>query len=270
MGRFSQRVISALTGRKERMDERPYSNAVQDQAQLVADKQKYLSEMEIFCDLAQEEMDYIARTTTMITTPKGKVFYFPEDAGEVVFLLKKGKVQLYRLSPEGRKLIIAVLSKGSVFGEMSLIGQGMYNTFAEAVEDCLICVMSRSDMVRILSEKPQVALRILETIGSRLLLAENQLEEIAFRPVPVRLALLLLRLSGQVQDEIHSAGEKGEEARQTTIAGLTHQELADMIGTYRETVSATLNDFKAQRLVELAPKCITLLDVERLRVIARG
>jgi CRP/FNR family transcriptional regulator, cyclic AMP receptor protein len=232
-------------------------------------KHRYLSEIEIFADLSRGEIDHLARSTTMFTTEKGKVFYFPEEAGEVVFLLKKGKVQLYRLSSEGRKLAIATLGQGAIFGEMSLIGQGMYNTFAEAMEDCLICIMSRQEMAQLLIKKPQIALRILDVMGRRLQQAETQLEEVAFKKVPERLALLLLRLVGVGPGENEaSSGEAGTtQANPLIITGLTHQDLAEMVATHRDTVSFTLNEFKARGFVDLAPKHITVLDVEGLRAL---
>lgn len=240
-------------------------------------KHRYLSEIEIFADLSRAEIDQLAKTTTMFTTEKGKVFYFPEEAGEVVFLLKKGRVQLYRLSSEGRKLTIATLGPGAIFGEMSLLGQGMYNTFAEAIEDCLICIMSRQEMAQLLVSKPQIALRILEVMGRRLQHAETQLEAVAFKKVPERLALVLLRLAGidtvepnevGAQDVyLGRAGRKEQEGKSPVITGLTHQDLAEMVATHRETVSFTLSDFKARCLVDLAPKCITILDVEGLRAL---
>lgn len=246
----------------EAAEEAPGQNEVVESA-----KNRYLSEIEIFADLSRGEIDHLAKTTTMFTTEKGKVFYFPEEAGEVVFLLKKGKVQLYRLSSEGRKLTIATLGRGAIFGEMSFLGQGMYNTFAEAIEDCLICIMSRQEMAQLLISKPQIALRILEVMGRRLQNAETQLEEVAFKKVPERLALVLLRLAG-VERGAAVASTSGEgimSGGPLTVSGLTHQDLGEMIATHRETVSFTLNDFKARALVDLAPKSITLLDIEGLR-----
>jgi CRP-like cAMP-binding protein len=105
----------------------------------------------------------------------------PEESGEVLFLLKKGRVQLYRLSPGGKKLVVATLGPGAIFGEMSLVGQGMHNTFAEAVDDCMLCVMSRADVERLMREKPEVAFRFAEALGDRLSQVEERLEEIAFK-----------------------------------------------------------------------------------------
>jgi len=220
------------------------------------DKLGYLSDIELFQDLSPKEMAELDRVTTITNVPKGRVFYQPEEMGEVLFIIKKGQVQLYRISPEGKKLVISTLGPGTLFGEMALLGQQMHNTFAEAVEDCQICVMSRTDLERLILNKPQVALRVLEVTGKRLREAETRLEDLAFKGIPARLASLLLRLS--------------EERGTRTITGLTHQNLAETVGTYRETATLVLNDLKAQGLIDIGRKRITILDPERLQAVAEG
>lgn len=221
--------------------------------QQMLSKLRYLSEIDIFQDLTPQDMNWMDSVTTMTTCDKGRVFYTPDETGEVLFLLKKGKVQLYRISPEGKKLVITTLGPGSIFGEMSMIGQGMYSAFAEAMEDCVLCVMSRADLERILLNKPQVGLRIVQMLGQRLQEAEARLEDIAFKNIPARLASLLLRLRGEHGD---------------IIQGYTHQDLAEMIGTYRETTTQTLNDFKRDGLIDIGRKRLKLVDIEGLREIA--
>jgi CRP-like cAMP-binding protein len=220
------------------------------------DKLGYLSDIELFQDLSPKEMAELDRVTTITNVPKGRVFYQPEEMGEVLFIIKKGQVQLYRISPEGKKLVISTLGPGTLFGEMALLGQQMHNTFAEAVEDCQICVMSRTDLERLILNKPQVALRVLEVTGKRLREAETRLEDLAFKGIPARLASLLLRLS--------------EDRGTRTIVGLTHQNLAETVGTYRETATLVLNDLKAQGLIDIGRKRITILDPERLQAVAEG
>ncbi|MCA1605817.1 MAG: Crp/Fnr family transcriptional regulator [Acidobacteria bacterium] len=207
----------------------------------------YLSAMELFHDFTPEQMQEIDRATVMQTCRTGRVFYTPGETGEVLFILKKGAVQIYRMSPEGRKLVIASLPQYSFFGEMSCIGQGMYDTFAEATEDSLICTMSRSDVERLLLSKPKVALRILEAVGKRVVDAERQLEEIAFKGLIPRLASLLLR-----------------EAEDNKITGLSHQDIAERLGVYRETVTSALNELKAAGLIEIGRKRITIANEARL------
>lgn len=221
-----------------------------------ADKLRFLSELTVFQDLSPREMEELNRVTTMSTVPRGRVFYRPEEPGEVLFLLREGRVQLYRISAEGKKLVITTLGPHTLFGEMALLGTRMHNTFAEALEDCLIYVMSRNDLERLILNKPQVAVRILEVTGKRLLEAEKRLQNMAFKGIPARLASLLLGLA----DEQGSAD----------ITGLTHQDLAESVGTYRETATQVLNDLKADGLIEIGRKRISVLDRKRLAEIAES
>jgi CRP-like cAMP-binding protein len=222
-----------------------------EQVETLRKKIGYLSMVELFRDFSPTEMQEIERATRMQTCAAGRVFYTPGETGEVLFVLKKGRVQIYRMSPEGRKLIIATLPQYSFFGEMSCIGQGMYDTYAEAAEDSLICTMSRSDVERLLLSKPKVALRILEAVGKRVVDAERQLEEIAFKGLIPRLASLLLR-----------------EAEGDEITGLSHQDIAERSGAYRETVTSALNELKSAGLIEIGRRRITITNRPRLERVA--
>ena len=213
----------------------------------------YLRKNELFRDLSELEMLELDRITAMTMCELGRIFYTPDETGEVLFLLKQGRVQIYRLSPDGKKLVIATLEAGTLFGEMALVGKGMYNTFAEAVEPCTLCAMSRRDVEMLIARFPKVGLRLLEIMGRRLTDAEQRLEGLAFKSVPAQLATLLLQL-----------------ARNNVVAGHTHQELAEMIGTYRETVTQSLDDFKAQGLIEIGRKQIEIRDAQRLKEITEG
>ena len=171
-----------------------------------------LSMVDIFQDLTMDEIKQVEHALPMTTCPAGKVFYSPNEAGEVIFILKKARVQLYRMPSEGRKLVIAMLAAGTVFGEMALIGQGMYDAFAEAAESSLLCIMNRRDFERLLLSKPKVAVRLLDLVGRRLREAQERLEQTLFHDVPNRLAALLLRLRA----------ENGSDRIATT-----HEELAE-------------------------------------------
>lgn len=216
----------------------------------------FLSDIELFQDLSAKEIEELERLITISAVKRGKVFYRPEESGEVLFILKSGRVQLYRISPEGKKLVIASLGPGTLFGEMPLLGQQMHNTFAEAAEDCVIFVMSRKDLERLFLNKPHVALRVLDITGRRLRDAENRLQTMAFKGIPARLASLLLLLA--------------EEHDSLEVVGLTHQDLAETVGTYRETATQVLNDLKAQGLIEIGRKRIIILDPEGLMAVAES
>jgi len=218
------------------------------------EKRIYLSDTELFRDISARDLAELELVTTLTTVPRGRVFYRPEDPGERLFLLRQGRVQIYRISPEGKKLVIATLGPGALFGEMALLGQQMHNAFAEAMEDCSIMVMSRADLERLMLSDPTIGRRILALTQRRLTDAESRLEDMAFKGIPARLASLLLRLSADQDSD--------------SITGLTHQDLAETIGTYRETATQVLNDLKADGLIEIGRKRITILDADRLRDIA--
>ena len=216
----------------------------------------FLSDIELFQDLSPKEIEELERLITISSVKRGKVFYRPEETGEVLFILKSGHVQLYRISPEGKKLVIASLGAGTLFGEMPLLGQQLHNTFAEAAEDCVIFVMSRKDLERLFLNKPQVALRVLDITGRRLRDVESRLQTMAFKGIPARLASLLLLLA--------------EEHDSLEVIGLTHQDLAETVGTYRETATQVLNDLKSQGLIEIGRKRILILDAEGLLAVAES
>ncbi len=184
------------------------------------------------------------------TCCKGQILYSQEDQVEALFLLKRGRVRLYRLTPSGKRLELAVIEPGTFFGEMPLLGESMRNTYAEALEDALICVLSRTDIERLVCAHPQVALRIIEVLGQRLAQCEARLEEVAYRSVPARIAAVLVRLSQEQLDE---------------VVEITHQELGDMIGALRETVTKTLDEFQQTGLVELSRGRIVLRNVVGLQ-----
>jgi CRP/FNR family transcriptional regulator, cyclic AMP receptor protein len=207
--------------------------------------------MDIFCDLEPEAMAAFEKQTEIRTCRKGQILYSQEDRAEVLFLLKRGRVQLYRLTPSGKRLELAVIEPGTFFGEMPFIGESLRRTFAEAAEDSLICVMSRADIERLMRERSEVALRMIEVLGRRLALCEARLEEMAYRSVPARIAAVLVRLS---------QGHNGE------VVSITHQELGDMIGALRESVTKVLDEFQRDSLVELGRGRVILRDVASIQL----
>jgi CRP/FNR family transcriptional regulator, cyclic AMP receptor protein len=208
-------------------------------------------EPDLFQGMTAEELREVERVTSTRTFLRGAVLYTPGETGEALFLLREGAVQIYRMSPEGRKLVIAHLLPQSFFGEMTCIGQGMYDTFAEVTEDSTILMMNCEVLNRLLVSKPEIARRILEAFGRRVLEAERQLEDTVFKGIPARVAALLLR-----------------ESRGDSVDGLTHQDIAERLGVYRETATNALNELKSANLISIGRKHISILDRARLTKIA--
>jgi len=216
-------------------------------------KQTDVAAIDLFRDFTPEEMKEIDRVTVVRSLPRGYVLYTPGETGEALFVLRAGSVQIYRMSAEGRKLVIAHLLPFSFFGEMSCIGHKRYDTYAEAMEDSMIITMNCADLERLLLSRPEVALRILEGMGQRLLEAEQQLEDTAFKRLITRVAALLLR-----------------EASGDEVEGLSHQDIAERLGVYRETATNALNELKTGNIIRIGRKRIFILDHERLKQIAQA
>ena len=219
-------------------------------------KLAYLQTVDIFQDLSAEQLKDVETAAPMFTCEPGRVFFHASDPAEVLFILKIGEVVLSRTNEGGKRLITATLTAGTVFGEMPILGQRLQHSDAEALTECLICSMSRRDVISLIDRYPIVGLRIAEVLSSRLESAEDRLQEMAFQGVRERLAALLLRLA----DETDWRGN-------LVIKGLTHQHLAEILGTYRETVTATLNELSADGIVETGRRKITIRDHSGLKAI---
>ncbi|KUL35504.1 cyclic nucleotide-binding protein [Streptomyces regalis] len=220
-----------------------------------------LSEVDIFRDLTEREMDTIAAAAPMKTYTAGEMLYAPQQPCEVLFILKRGRVRVFRVSADGRALTCAILAPGTIFGEMLLLGQRMYGNFAEALDDVTVCVMHRADVDRFLLSDARIATRITETLGRRLADLEQRLSDSVFKSVPQRIATTLLTL---VPEREPSALPLRPGARHPQVA-LTHEQLAALVGTSRETATKVLHQFADRGLIRLARGRVTVLKTEQLR-----
>lgn len=219
-----------------------------------------MSEVDIFADLDEAEMASIAAAAPMRAFAAGELLFSPSEPIETLFILKEGRVRVFRVSTDGRALTTAIVSPGTVFGEMLLLGQQMYDNFAEALDPVMVCVMSRADVERFLLSDARIAARISAILGQRVSQLERRLSDTVFKSVPERIATTLCLLG------------EGEEHRTLTgrpQVSLTHEQLAALVGTSRESTTKVLNEYAAQGLVRLGRGKLVILDPRRLAA-ARG
>lgn len=215
---------------------------------------------DVFRDLDREQRERIEDLIVYQTYPAGQIFHSPDEYGEQLFLLQSGRVRLYKLSSEGRALTLNVLEPISIFGEMTLVGQWMHDSFAEAMTECTIGIINRMELRAMLQRYPQISLSFMELMGQRLRETENKLTDIAFKSVPQRLATVLLNLareSGAVQTD-----------SMPIVTRYTHQQLAEMIGSYRETVTKAIGEFRDGGLIQIDDETIRLVNVAGLQHLA--
>jgi CRP/FNR family transcriptional regulator, cyclic AMP receptor protein len=224
------------------------------------EKLRLLSMVDILEPLSREEIKELSRRVPDTHFQRGQILYTPYEKNEVLFMLKKGRVRIYRVSTDGREFTLAVMGAGKVFGEMPLTAQRLENAYAEAMEPVTVCKMRRLDFERLVMDKPQVGLKVMSVLSERLLLAEDRMEDIALKEVPTRLASFILQL-------IESEGVVSREGYKVPTR-YTHRQVATMIGSKRETVTKAFTLLQQAGAVELKRRRIHVKDIETLKRVA--
>jgi CRP-like cAMP-binding protein len=196
---------------------------------------------------------------TPLTFARHSLIYTPGQAAQTLYLLQEGQISLQLISSNGRALTLQVVEPGQVFGYSVLMANQTYDTFAEAIRPARVMAFTRSELLRALERRPELGIALLEALGQHRLTISRRLDEVAFKSVPARLASLLLDMADNAPGEPHSR-----------LPRRTHQQLAEMINAYRETVTKVMNQFREARLLDIDRSGITLLNVSRLREVARG
>ena len=185
----------------------------------------------------------------------GTILFMPEDSSERLYILEQGRVDLYLITASGKRLVTRQILPGSVFDMMGLLGQAIQGDFAEAVEDSTIYVFTREDFLALLQRRPDITLRVLEIVGKRLRILEERFIEVAYSPVIEKLAHFLL---------INADSTSG------VVTGLTHEEIGDVIGTVRQTVTETLGILRNRGLIVTGIKMIRVIDRHGLEEIVQA
>lgn len=169
-----------------------------------------------------------------------------------LYLLKSGRIKVTRTSANGVTHDVKTLDPGTIFGDAPSLGQGMFGTTATATEPTKLIVITPADIERLVGSSPEMGLNILRKVGSRLVEADRQHEQAAFQPVAGRIAAMLLASAD----------------RQGNVTGQTQQQIAESLGVYRETVANAIGEMKAEKVISVGRKRITIQDADRLRRMA--
>lgn len=180
--------------------------------------------------------------------------FTPLDRPRALYIVKRGRLRLYRLWPDGRQVALGVFEPGEVFGTLELFGGAGRDAFAEAEEDSLLCVLQERDLGELIGRHPEIALRLLRILGSRLAAVEEQLENIAFRSAEQRVARSLLRLLGR---------------RREPRLRVSHEQIARSAGVARETVTKVLGAMEREGWLETGYRSLRVLDPAGIEDVAR-
>ncbi|HEX6158530.1 MAG TPA: Crp/Fnr family transcriptional regulator [Thermoanaerobaculia bacterium] len=204
----------------------------------------------LFADLDDRELTSIAQVAKTRRYAKDDVIFHADESGDVFCLIREGQVKITMISPEGKEIILSLLGPGDFFGEMALLDDEPRSATVVATETLELVTIWRSDFLQILAENFSITKKVLAEISRRLRNASNRIESLATMDVYGRLARFFLDLakdSGKVLDNGYVA-----------VTRPTHQAIANMIGTSRETVSRLIHDLMRQNLLLSEGKTIYL------------
>jgi CRP/FNR family cyclic AMP-dependent transcriptional regulator len=215
-----------------------------------------LRKVPLFATMREGDILAFAELVRERSFPKGSVIVFEDDPGDALYLVARGQVKVVLIGEDGREVILSVLGEGNFFGEMSLIDEKPRSATVIAMVDSVVLVLRREDFQARLRTSPEIAIALLRELSRRLRRADEKIGSLVLLDVNGRLADLILRLAE-------------EEGGDRITKKLTHNVLAQMIGSSRETVSRTMRDFIERDLVQVSRKEITILNRPLLERAAR-
>jgi CRP/FNR family cyclic AMP-dependent transcriptional regulator len=222
----------------------------------------FLKRCDLFERLTPTEKQRLERGALLRGFKRREIIYFPAEPGQSVLVLARGRVKIKALGPDGKETILAFIEEGELFGELALVDSQPRNEFAEAVEDSQVVAIPREDMLWLMGQRSDVALHVTQLLGLRRRRIEARLRNILFRSTRERTAALLLEL-------LESHGRQTDGGWEIRLR-LSHQELANLIGATRESVTLALGRLQGERLIRVRRRQVVVLDRDRLALEAEG
>ena len=217
----------------------------------------YLKQVDIFASLSDEDIRELAGVARRRTFRAGEVIFHRDDPGQVLYVIKEGKVKICLISPDGQEISLVVFGKGEYFGELALLDGLPRSADAIALEKVECYTLQRSDFHKAIMKTPQIAIQVLDVLSQRLRRTDQQVEDLIFLDVYGRVAKKLLDLA-----ETH--GIQVEDGVRIDVR-LTQQELASMVGASRESVNKVLGYFTDKQFISTDKHRITLHRVTDLK-----
>jgi CRP-like cAMP-binding protein len=210
----------------------------------------YLSQIKLFDKVSPEDMEEIDKWTRHAKIRKHTIIQTPEMVRDGLFFVKEGALRLYIVNSEGKQFTVGILGKGSTFGEIDSFSLGTHGVYIETIDDTLLCSMSGEQFEKFLSTRPHIMKRVMRILSDQLKEKNEMLEKLALGTVREKLLFLLLNLSeefGVLEDGFHRID-----------LPLTHQEIGNMIGATRESVTAAINELAKEELIRTGRKTISV------------
>jgi len=217
----------------------------------------YLSRSHLCSGLNKKELEAIAAVVVFRTVGKDEILFFEGDPASGFYVLLTGKIRIYKSSPDGKEYTLHLIGPGQIFAEAAIFRDDIFPANGMAVEDSFVAFFSKNAFLTLLKNSPELSLKIIGSLSAFVRDFNRQVEELSLKEVPARVASFLLSQSEEKKSNIiHLDTSKSE--------------LANRLGTIRETLSRNLKKLIDSGIIEVDGKKITILDSARLIAIADG
>lgn len=210
----------------------------------------YLRQVDIFANLSEEDAQELMAVARKRSFRAGEVIFHRDDPGQVLYIIKEGKVKIALISPDGQEISLVVFGKGECFGEFALLDGEPRSADAIALDKVECYTLQRSDFQNAIMKHPTIAIQVLEVLSRRLRKTDQMVENLIFLDVYGRVAKKLLELANE-------HGVKVDDGTRIEVR-LTQQELASMVGASRESVNKVMGYFTDKQYISTDKHKITI------------
>jgi CRP/FNR family cyclic AMP-dependent transcriptional regulator len=217
----------------------------------------FLANVPIFSDLDQETLEKIVKSGVLQSFKKNSVILSEEDSGSALFVITEGKVKVFRSSNDEKEVILAMLNESDFFGEMALLDGMARSATVMAIEDSKLFIIQRTEFLDLLKKYPEVSIALLTELTKRFRSSSMKIKALSLKDAEGKVATVLLQLA----DDIGKIRQGIVEIDDLPF----QQELANMAGTSRETISRTLHSFAKKGLIELDGSKLKIIDYEKFK-----
>ena len=219
------------------------------------EKIELLQSVSIFWDLNENDLGHIADKMVAKHFENGNYIFLEDSEGEQCFFVLEGSVKVTRLSKDGREVILAMLNEGDFFGEMSLLDGESRSANVIALEKTKVLTLDRNDFISVVNDYPQIAVQLLKELARRLRKSDRQIASLSLSDAEKRIALCIIRF----------ADEQGviQNGKVSIPKTPIQQDIANMAGTSRETVSRALGLLEKEDLIERNGRELIIIDYKK-------
>lgn len=220
-----------------------------------------LKKIPVFSELPEATLLEVSRLQKIKAYKKGDLIIYEGDTGKGFFFIKCGKVKIYKTSVDGRDITLNILGEGSIFAEVTLFNDVTYPATVEVLEDSQIGMILNGDIEKLILKNNNLALQIIKVLNKRLYSSQMTIKEMAFSDTYFRTCKILLNLC-----ETH--GKNIPEGIEIDI-NITRQDIANMAGTSRETVSRIISELKKEDIINNDSKKLIITNIKELEKIIK-